>query len=56
MIQSLLLKPEPDRLNRIGSIDGKVLPLVRFDQRRQHIQPVPLRRSFLRAPYTLDLA
>src|SRR6185437_10682436 len=44
-IESLLLEPEANRLDRIGRVDRKVYALVGFDQRRAHVQPVALGSS-----------
>ncbi len=50
MIQSLLLKPEPNSLNRVRHIYREMFVFVGLYQRRQYIQPIPFRRSFISAP------
>jgi len=49
-VESLLLEPKSNRVNRVGRVDREMLPLLHFDQRREHVQPIALGGSLPGTP------
>jgi hypothetical protein len=49
-VESLLFKPKANRCDWVGRVDGKVLLLLGFDQRREHVEAIAVRGPLFGAP------
>ena len=54
IICTLLFESELDGLDRVRHVNGEVLPLIGFNQRDEHIQPVSVGGTSFRAPQCFD--